>query len=109
MIFIRGGKTTKPTQEGFQVYRGSQESGGCSLTSLQPRGLRGLKFKTDQCPEMGRSQSPGEMSEELNVNRLKNVSTRFRIIKVLPPAATDPSVLDAQIITSRPSGAQRVT
>lgn len=45
---------------------------------------------------MGRSQLPGEMSEGLNANRLKNVSIRFRTIKVFPPAVTDPSVLDAQ-------------
>lgn len=107
MIFSIG--ENNPGHRRFSSLAGSQESGRGSLTSLQPQGHRGPKFKTDQRPEMGCSQLPGEMSEGLNANRLKNVSTRFDTIKVFPPAVTDPSVLDALIMTSQPSGARRVT
>ena len=36
---------------------------------------------------------PDEMSRGLNVNGCNNVNTRFHIIKVFPPAVTEPSVL----------------
>jgi len=49
------------------------------------------------------------MSKGLNVNGCNNINTRFHIIKVFPPAVTEPSVQGMPVITSQPSGARRVT
>lgn len=50
---------------------------------------------------------PDEMLKDLNVNTGKNVNTRFQLIKVFPPAVTEPSAV--QMITSQPAAAHSVT
>lgn len=91
MIFIRGEKQPGPHKKVFELIAESGQ--GFTDFTATPRTPR-PKVQNRSVTEMGRSQSPGEMSEELNVNRLHNVSTQFCIIRVFPPAATDPSVVD---------------
>lgn len=91
VIFTRGEKQPGPHKTVFKLIAESGE--GFTDFSATPRTPR-PKVQNRSVTEMGRSQLPSEMSEELNVNRLKNVSTQFCIIRVFPPAATDPSVVD---------------
>lgn len=70
--------------------------------------LQVTQFKTDRSVKQDALLS-NEMSKGLNVNGCNNVNTSFHIIKVFPPAVTEPSVLGILLITSQSAGAQRVT